>query len=972
MGNFNAGAIEASLALSRSDWTRDLKKTKKEIEDLERKSVTIGIDADTDNAKVAIDNLELMLDDLDDSTYTPSLDINSEEFNATLDKIDQRLDALDDRRVVAQIFADTDNAQVSMDNLERDLDSLDRDPVSVAIDILTREAHAALTDIEARLNRLDARRVVIGVDADADNALISLALVEQEMDLLENDGVNISVDMDAAAVQADLIELATFIQGLNMTHVDIDVDVDGYGGAIARLATLEAARLAASGDVDIDVDYDGAMMKNLVGSAGEGGGGGGGYLGLLKILLYAIIALAPVLAAAISSATFAIAAFSAAVVGALGPLAVFGAGIFGLVKKYQDAKKAGDEMVGPMGEFADSLGALGDAWDTFIDSISDSGFSVMADAIDLLTKILPDLTPLFEATAKVIDGVLESIENWMESPEYQAMLDFFMGFGLDMLETFIDIGGDLIRFFGRLFDAIAPFASEMMQGLADTTQGWADWADTLNSNDAFQEWANNAMEYGPMVLDLLGSIVEAFMNIGRALEPFAGPMLTGLTAFFDMIANMDPTVLGGLIAGFAGLYLGAQVLIPMIVGLTGAIELLGGVLAIAFSPIGLVVLAIAGLVAMIVYLWKTNDDFKAGIIDTWNAIKETIEPIITDISNLIRDNWGPITEWAEGVFGDLQAIVIDAFEIIETVVGGVLRTITFIWKHFGDELMQIGKGAFQIIGSQIRGFFQVIRGIFQVFSSLLKGDWRGVWEGIKTIFKGIRTQIEGLVRGMLNIIGGILRAGGKIISAAWNGIWGAARTAFSSFTGWVRGQWNDLIGWFRGLGGRISSAVSGIWSGIGTGFRSVINGVVDMWNGLSFTVDIPDKIPGLPDSFTVSTPNAPHLARGAYLTEPTLNVAGEAGPEIVAPEPKLKEIVSQYSGGNIDYGKIGAAVAAALATILNGMKGVTAEDLERLIEAASVNLNIAVEDEDGATVAKKIAAAVGFNLRTLGYGGKYA
>jgi hypothetical protein len=47
---------------------------------------------------------------------------------------------------------------------------------------------------------------------------------------------------------------------------------------------------------------------------------------------------------------------------------------------------------------------------------------------------------------------------------------------------------------------------------------------------------------------------------------------------------------------------------------------------------------------------------------------------------------------------------------------------------------------------------------------------------------------------------------------------------------------------------------------------------------------------------------------------------------------------------------------------------ITKDDMERLIAAASVNVEIDARSEG--TTAEKLAAAIGYQLRVLGYGGK--
>lgn len=114
----------------------------------------------------------------------------------------------------------------------------------------------------------------------------------------------------------------------------------------------------------------------------------------------------------------------------------------------------------------------------------------------------------------------------------------------------------------------------------------------------------------------------------------------------------------------------------------------------------------------------------------------------------------------------------------------------------------------------------------------------------------------------------------------------AAVNAIGSFGpqgGGALGKLHDVVTAVTGLGGTIRAKAAGMWDGISESFKGTINAMIGWWNDLSFHIDIPDKIPGLPDSFTISTPNIPMLASGGIVTRPTLAIIGEAGPEAVIP-----------------------------------------------------------------------------------------
>lgn len=1037
MSSFNAGKIEADLTLGRSQWVKDLRKTQKEIADLEKTGITIGIDADDTNARVVMDNLELMLDDLGRSTYTPEIEVQARDANRIMERVEDRLDALDRRVAVAQVFVDTDNAQVALDNIERDMDVLDREGIRIPVEVLAADAHRELDLLERKVSALDNRSISIDADADITNAVIQLDILENHMDVLEADNVNIQADADTAAAEAKLIDLAILTNNLDNQDFDIQIDVDGYETANAKMLTLQGVIAATdANDINIDVDYDQDRLEQLVGAASSGGGGGGGYLGLLKILIYAIILLSPVLSVMISSATAAIVAFAAAVAGAAGAALILGAGLFGLVQRFKDLDPS--EYTPEMQAFADSIDAVSGAWEEFLDGIEGPGFALMAQALELVADILPDLIPIFNEAAEAMGGILDGIASWVDSPQYQEMLDFFGGFGVDMLETFLRIGGNLLVFFGELFAAIEPFAREMMGGLEELTAGWAAWAEELDSNKAFQDFMENASTYGPMVLDMLGSLLGAFMNLGRALEPFAGPMLEALTWFFDLIANVDPSTLTALIGIFAGIWAGANILLPIITGIGGALGAIATAAGIGMAPLLAIGGAIALVVAAVVDLWRENGAFKDSVMNIWQEIQDTVVPIVEDIWTKIQENWGPISQWAGEMFGAVKDIITSIMQIVEFVVVGVLDEIQYAWANWGDEIMAVVEWLLGIIGPMLQGGMEIVAGIFETVAAVLQGDWEGAWEGVKRILDGGLMQLKALLNGFLeparaawnkvkdmflNVWEDTMEGGRNkwINFRAWMtekwgnfrdwitswapnfpAIWEDIKDKWSNMRANIEGKWGSFRDWVTGwapnfpaiwddisakftairenvegkwanfkeaIGGWVVNA-GGIFDSIKEAFRGVLNTIVGWWNNFSLTVDIPDKIPGLPDSFTISTPNVSGYAKGAYVpgNQPHLAWFGEGQDnEVVAPEPILRQIVEEHSGSKIDYTAMAAAVAEALRSVFAGLRGVSPEDLERLIEAASVNIHLGGDRND--RIGRDEIRMLMFELRRLGYNG---
>ncbi len=166
--------------------------------------------------------------------------------------------------------------------------------------------------------------------------------------------------------------------------------------------------------------------------------------------------------------------------------------------------------------------------------------------------------------------------------------------------------------------------------------------------------------------DLGGSIdklAEAFGNmitkIAEGVETWLPRIITALTWLLD---NSNTIATGIIAIGTAMLTLKVANAITAVVnafkawklaneGVTASQWLLNA--AMSANPIGLVIAAVAGLVAGIIYLWNTNEGFRNACISAWNAIKEVAISVWGGISDFftvtIPNAWNSLVSWFKGI-----------------------------------------------------------------------------------------------------------------------------------------------------------------------------------------------------------------------------------------------------------------------------------------------------------------------------------
>ncbi|MFA6734896.1 MAG: tape measure protein, partial [Sphaerochaetaceae bacterium] len=219
----------------------------------------------------------------------------------------------------------------------------------------------------------------------------------------------------------------------------------------------------------------------------------------------------------------------------------------------------------------------------------------------------------------------------------------------------------------------------------------------------------------------------------------------------------------GLLAFAAGIKAIEEVgaAVKAIKKLAGAIEILN--IALNANPIGLIILAVAALVAALIYAYKHSKKFRDIVNRVFKDVKRVAEAFARWFSgpfvNFFKAGWNGITAGVSAV-----------------------------------------KGVFQSIGGWFSGPFA------NFFTS--------AWDKITGAFRSALNWVTGVFaagwNGVGNILSGPVKAAGGWISSAWDKITGAFRSALSWVTGVFAAGWNGvgniLSGPVNAAGGLISSA----------------------------------------------------------------------------------------------------------------------------------------------------------------------
>lgn len=349
--------------------------------------------------------------------------------------------------------------------------------------------------------------------------------------------------------------------------VTIDADIGPFSRGLASASVETKAFARELRSTDTDVNHLGSTLRTSGNDIDR-------YSGRLELFGQALAALGPAAVPIGAAVVPAIAGLAnqlgfAALGAGTAVLAFHGVGdALKALNTYQveptaeHLQKLNETMhaIGPAGaDFVRTLDSLGPVFHELQGSAQAGLFPGLTDGLTALIVRVPDLQRIIATVAETLGHLSAEAGKALAGPEWDS---FFQMLESEAKPALTDVGraiGSVVHGLGEMSVAFIPLSNDFGAGLAKMAANFDRWATGLSATDGFQNFLSYIESTGPQVLDLLGALGNALVQIAQAAAPLGGPILHALTAFANAIASVADSDLGtpifGMIAALSALRL---------------------------------------------------------------------------------------------------------------------------------------------------------------------------------------------------------------------------------------------------------------------------------------------------------------------------------------------------------------------------------------------------------------------------------
>ena len=382
---------------------------------------------------------------------------------------------------------------------------------------------------------------------------------------------------------------------------------------------------------------------------------------------------------------------------------------------------------------------------------------------------------------------------------------------------------------------------EMSGSILESNKAQLELKDTQAQLGQAMEPVNTALT--EMKNDSLGKLVPIVETCADAFMKFKNWLDEGGTA-----ATIAQAALVGLgtAAGVAATAFGGMLIIKTVTAAINAAKVAMTALNITMSlnPVGLVIAAIAGLVAAFVTLWNKSEEFRDFWTGLWDAIKtaagNVLDAIVNFFTQTVPEAFNSFVETCKNLGQSIADFFTSLPERISTAFSNVVTTIS--------------EWATNMINTVITAVPQIVDSIVNFFSDLPYKIGYALGYVLGTIAKWITDCINTVITNFPLFVSSVV----NFFTQLGADIWNALTTAYNNVTQWVSNMvakavevgsqfLQSVVSFFTQLPSQIWTFLQIAWVNVSTWVSQMVQKAIEagsqfVQNVVSFIQNLPQNV----------------------------------------------------------------------------------------------------------------------------------
>jgi phage-related protein len=479
-------------------------------------------------------------------------------------------------------------------------------------------------------------------------------------------------------------------------------------------------------------------------------------------------------------------------------------------------------------------------------AVSGTFEKTLIPAVTNLKGLLPQLTAGLQGIAGAISDVITKFTGILSSSTGVRQLNVILTGTAGLTR---DWGGALATIVGAFLNVAAtvmPILLRLSGGIGGVADRFAAWIDKIAASGQLAGWVERGVTAFRQLFGAVGQIVGVFVNVYEVLRQ-AG---FGLQMFADIAQFARDNV--AWVAPLVGIFLGVAAAVKIVEAatkawtiVTVAAEAAQWLLNAAMdaNPVGLIVLAIAALVAIIIVVVTNLDWFKGRWDDIWKFCSD----VITSVVGALRSAWTSTIVWLSGVvtsIGGFFTKIGGWFAALPGRIGSFLASLPGV---IGNALLTALKAGLNAVVQGVEWIIAEIlvlplqiEWVIRRFGQLLVDGVTAAYNWVKNITTQFVLDLATYLAELPGKVGLAIAGFGSMIAdwatSAWNWVTGIFHTAVNSVVNFVRELPGRIIEGISAFGSMLANWATAAWNWVTNIFHTAVNGVVD------FVKELPGRI----------------------------------------------------------------------------------------------------------------------------------